>query len=273
MKHTVGMTGEVTLQGRVLPIGGLKQKVLAAHAAGLTEVIIPERNRHDLDDVPADVREALTFHPVMSVGEVLELALEPARRRTVRCRPCNPVPEEVRRAADLLERRWTLSILYASIEGAERFNEFLDALGSRPPGDAGRAAERARRGGPPRPDGARHAPAGGRVPADRRGQAPRAVRARARPLVPRLARHGDDHTTVAASGNRTETVVPPVAADWIAKSPPSSAVRSRIEVSPTPDMPVVREAAAVVLDLEAKRAVHGDHHRRRSGRPRGARRS
>ena len=57
VKHTVGMTGEVTLQGRVLPIGGLKQKVLAAHAAGLTEVILPERNRGDLDDVPADVRE------------------------------------------------------------------------------------------------------------------------------------------------------------------------------------------------------------------------
>ena len=52
VKHTVGMTGEVTLQGRVLPIGGLKQKVLAAHAAGLTDVIIPERNRGDLDEVP-----------------------------------------------------------------------------------------------------------------------------------------------------------------------------------------------------------------------------
>ncbi len=78
VKHTVGMTGEVTLQGRVLPIGGLKQKVLAAHAAGLTDVIIPERNRGDLDDVPAEVREALTFHPVMTLHEVLELALEPA---------------------------------------------------------------------------------------------------------------------------------------------------------------------------------------------------
>jgi ATP-dependent Lon protease len=77
VKHTVGMTGEVTLQGRVLPIGGLKQKVLAAHAAGLTDVIIPERNRADLDDVPADVREAMRFHPVMTLGEVLELALEP----------------------------------------------------------------------------------------------------------------------------------------------------------------------------------------------------
>jgi ATP-dependent Lon protease len=78
IKHTVGMTGEVTLQGRVLPIGGLKQKVLAAHAAGLTEVILPERNRGDLDDVPADVRDAMSFHPVMDIGEVLEQALEPA---------------------------------------------------------------------------------------------------------------------------------------------------------------------------------------------------
>jgi ATP-dependent Lon protease len=79
VKHTVGMTGEVTLQGRVLPIGGLKQKVLAAHAAGLTDVILPERNRADLDDVPTDVREEMTFHPVMSVDEVLDVALEPAR--------------------------------------------------------------------------------------------------------------------------------------------------------------------------------------------------
>ena len=78
VKHTIGMTGEVTLQGRVLPIGGLKQKVLAAHAAGLTDVILPERNRQDLDDVPAHVREEMTFHPVMSLDEVLELALEPA---------------------------------------------------------------------------------------------------------------------------------------------------------------------------------------------------
>jgi ATP-dependent Lon protease len=77
VKHTVGMTGEVTLQGRVLPIGGLKQKALAAHAAGLTDVIIPERNRADLDDVPEDVRNEMTFHPVMSLDEVFELSLEP----------------------------------------------------------------------------------------------------------------------------------------------------------------------------------------------------
>jgi ATP-dependent Lon protease len=79
VKHTVGMTGEVTLQGRVLPIGGLKQKVLAAHAAGLTDVILPERNRGDLDDIPEEVRQQMTFHPVMTVQEVLDRALEPAR--------------------------------------------------------------------------------------------------------------------------------------------------------------------------------------------------
>jgi ATP-dependent Lon protease len=83
VKHTVGMTGEVTLQGRVLPIGGLKQKVLAAHAAGLTDVILPERNRGDLDDVPEDVREAISFHPVMSIDEVLKLALEPEAVKAV----------------------------------------------------------------------------------------------------------------------------------------------------------------------------------------------
>ena len=83
VKHTVGMTGEVTLQGRVLPIGGLKQKVLAAHAAGLTDVIIPERNRADLEDIPEDVRTELSFHPVMTLSEVLALALEPEREHAL----------------------------------------------------------------------------------------------------------------------------------------------------------------------------------------------
>src|SRR4029450_8752709 len=77
VKSTIGMTGEVTLQGRVLPIGGLKQKVLAAHAAGLTEVIVPERNEADLDDAPADVRDRMQFHIVGSVDQVLALALQP----------------------------------------------------------------------------------------------------------------------------------------------------------------------------------------------------
>jgi ATP-dependent Lon protease len=78
VKSTVGMTGEVTLQGRVLPIGGLKQKVLAAHAAGLTDVIVPERNEPDLDDIPPEVRNQIRFHVVRTVDEVLTHALEPA---------------------------------------------------------------------------------------------------------------------------------------------------------------------------------------------------
>ena len=78
VRSSVGMTGEVTLQGRVLPIGGVKQKVLAAHRAGLREVILPERNGPDLDDVPEAVRDAMKFHLVGDVREVLFLALEPA---------------------------------------------------------------------------------------------------------------------------------------------------------------------------------------------------
>jgi ATP-dependent Lon protease len=76
VRATLGMTGEVTLQGRVLPIGGVKQKVLAAHRAGLKEVILPRRNEGDLDDVPEQVREEIVFHVVETVDEVLELALE-----------------------------------------------------------------------------------------------------------------------------------------------------------------------------------------------------
>jgi ATP-dependent Lon protease len=78
VKATVGMTGEVTLQGRVLPIGGVKQKVLAAHRAGLKEVILPKRNEGDLDDVPEQVRNEIEFHLAESVDEVLAIALEPA---------------------------------------------------------------------------------------------------------------------------------------------------------------------------------------------------
>jgi ATP-dependent Lon protease len=78
VKSTIGMTGEVTLQGRVLPIGGVKQKVMAAQAAGLTEVILPERNEADLDDLPEDVRKQMRFYPVKSIDEVLELSLQPA---------------------------------------------------------------------------------------------------------------------------------------------------------------------------------------------------
>jgi ATP-dependent Lon protease len=75
VRPIVGMTGEVTLQGRVLPIGGVKQKVLAAHRAGLTEVILPERNGPDLEDVPEEVRSVMTFHLAGTIADVLAPAL------------------------------------------------------------------------------------------------------------------------------------------------------------------------------------------------------
>src|SRR5439155_2658869 len=78
VKATLGMTGEVTLQGRVLPIGGVKQKVLAAHRAGLKEVILPKRNEGDLEDVPEKVREIMQFRLADDVTQVLDWALEPA---------------------------------------------------------------------------------------------------------------------------------------------------------------------------------------------------
>jgi len=78
IRNGVAMTGEITLRGQVLPVGGIKDKVLAAHRAGLTTVILPRRNEHDLDDVPQEVRDQMTFHLVDSVTEVLEAALIPA---------------------------------------------------------------------------------------------------------------------------------------------------------------------------------------------------
>ena len=77
VRPELGMTGEITLQGKVLPIGGVKQKVLAAHRAGLTEVILPSRNEGDLEDVPESVREEMTFHLASDIGQVLEHALMP----------------------------------------------------------------------------------------------------------------------------------------------------------------------------------------------------
>jgi ATP-dependent Lon protease len=77
VRNTLGMTGEVTLQGKVLPIGGVKQKLLAAHRAGLTEVILPARNEADLDDLPKTVRNAMTIHLASDVRQVLDWALEP----------------------------------------------------------------------------------------------------------------------------------------------------------------------------------------------------
>jgi ATP-dependent Lon protease len=75
VRAEVGMTGEVTLQGRVLPIGGVKQKVLAAHRSGLKEVVLPMRNEGDLDDVPDQIREQMTFHVAESIDQVLAVAL------------------------------------------------------------------------------------------------------------------------------------------------------------------------------------------------------
>ncbi len=83
VRNTVGMTGEVTLQGLVLPIGGVKQKVLAAHRMGLKEVILPKRNEKDLDDVPESVRNAMTFHLASKVDDVLQYALEPAHQTKI----------------------------------------------------------------------------------------------------------------------------------------------------------------------------------------------
>lgn len=78
VRSDVGMTGEITLRGQVLPIGGLKQKVLAAHRAGLKTVIIPSRNEADLDELPEDVRNSMTFVPVDCIEQVIEAALRPA---------------------------------------------------------------------------------------------------------------------------------------------------------------------------------------------------
>jgi ATP-dependent Lon protease len=94
VKPSVGMTGEVTLQGRVLPIGGVKQKVLAAHRGGITEVVLPARNEADLEDVPEAVRDALTFHFADDVADVLRLALSAPGDTSAMDRPLeNPATE------------------------------------------------------------------------------------------------------------------------------------------------------------------------------------
>jgi ATP-dependent Lon protease len=73
--HTIGMTGEITLRGRVLPIGGLKEKSIAAHRSGLKKLIIPKENERDLDEIPSIVKDDITFFPVSDVREVFKIAL------------------------------------------------------------------------------------------------------------------------------------------------------------------------------------------------------
>ncbi len=76
VRSEVAMTGEITLRGRVLPIGGLKEKLLAAHRGGITTVIIPDENRKDLADIPENITSSLDIHPVRWIDEVLDIALE-----------------------------------------------------------------------------------------------------------------------------------------------------------------------------------------------------
>jgi ATP-dependent Lon protease len=77
VKKDVAMTGEITLRGNVLPVGGIKEKLLAAHRAGIREVLVPARNEPDLDDVPKDVRGDLKVHLIKRMDQVLPLVLEP----------------------------------------------------------------------------------------------------------------------------------------------------------------------------------------------------
>ncbi|MGH7296833.1 MAG: S16 family serine protease, partial [Polyangiaceae bacterium] len=93
VRHDVAMTGEITLRGRVLPIGGLKEKVLAAHRAGIKRVIVPERNRGDLDEVPDEVKNALEVVFAGRMEQVVEAALEdkPAARGSRTAAPAVPV--------------------------------------------------------------------------------------------------------------------------------------------------------------------------------------
>jgi ATP-dependent Lon protease len=82
VRHGVGMTGEITLRGRVLPVGGVKMKALAAHRAGLVTVILPKRNERDLDELPDEVRETMIFVLAETIDEVLAMALRPADEPT-----------------------------------------------------------------------------------------------------------------------------------------------------------------------------------------------
>ncbi len=93
-RHDIAMTGEVTLTGRVLPVGGIKEKVLAARQAGINTIILPERNRADVKDIPEVTRNELKFEFVTDVREAVEYVLLPAKTRTPRKRKAVTTPME-----------------------------------------------------------------------------------------------------------------------------------------------------------------------------------
>ena len=95
VKPHLGMTGEITLRGQVLPIGGVKEKVLAAHRNGLQTVVLPKRNKHDLDDVPDEIKKSMKFVFVQTVEDVLEASLETASTN----RKTKPAPSTKKRPA------------------------------------------------------------------------------------------------------------------------------------------------------------------------------
>jgi ATP-dependent Lon protease len=90
VRNDVAMTGEITLRGKVLPVGGIKEKVLAAHRAGIRQVILPRHNERDLEDIPPELRREMTFHFVDTADEVLELALAPASSGRTKGRTAEP---------------------------------------------------------------------------------------------------------------------------------------------------------------------------------------
>jgi ATP-dependent Lon protease len=96
VKPTVAMTGEASLRGRVLPVGGIKSKVLAAHRLGLTTVVLPRRNEHDIEDIPDQAREEMTFVFVDHMDEVLDVALDAVEASHA---PANGVPESAEQVA------------------------------------------------------------------------------------------------------------------------------------------------------------------------------
>jgi len=97
VRHDVAMTGEITLRGRVLPVGGVKEKILAAHRAGIKRVILPERCVADLEEVPAEVREELEFVPVSKMDEVLRNALTHPEKLRLGDEPAKPAKKKATR--------------------------------------------------------------------------------------------------------------------------------------------------------------------------------